>query len=56
MENEKKGAASKLSEIFNGWKNVVFPNEHVEMIAKARGMAEKERLQKSLVELWESKK
>jgi|TARA_B110000503_G_C7142584_1_gene411518 hypothetical protein len=30
--------------------------EILEMIAKARGMAEKERLQKSLVELWESKK
>ena len=29
-------AASKVSEIFNGWKNVVFPNEHVEKIAKAR--------------------
>ncbi len=36
MEEEKKGAAAKLSEIFNGWKNVVFPNEHVEQIAKAR--------------------
>jgi len=29
-------AASKVSEIFNGWKNVVFQNEHVEKIAKAR--------------------
>ena len=29
-------AAAKVSEIFNGWKNVVFPNEHVEKIAKAR--------------------
>jgi|TARA_X000001388_G_C2194051_1_gene108672 hypothetical protein len=39
-EEEKKnnlsGAASKLSEIYNGWKNVVFPNEHIEKIAKAR--------------------
>ena len=38
-EEEKKnnlsGAASKLSEIYNGWKNVVFPNEHIEKIAKA---------------------
>ena len=29
-------AKEKVSEIFNGWKNVVFPNEHVEQIAKAR--------------------
>ena len=29
-------AADKVSEIFNGWKNVVFPNPHVEKIAKAR--------------------
>tara|TARA_R110000796_G_scaffold83590_2_gene182762 strand:+ start:503 stop:754 length:252 start_codon:yes stop_codon:yes gene_type:complete len=29
-------AAAKVSEIFDGWKNVVFPNEHVEQIAKAR--------------------
>ncbi len=29
-------AKQKVSEIFNGWKNVVFPNEHVEQIAKAR--------------------
>ena len=29
-------AAAKVSEIFNGWKNVVFPNAHVEQIAKAR--------------------
>ena len=35
-EEEKKGAASKMSEILSGWKNVVFPNEHVEQIAKAR--------------------
>tara|TARA_A100001201_G_C4075359_1_gene197170 strand:- start:388 stop:612 length:225 start_codon:yes stop_codon:yes gene_type:complete len=36
MAEEQKGAAAKLSEIFNGWKNVVFPNENVEKIAKAR--------------------
>ena len=36
MTEEKKGAAAKMSEILNGWKNVVFPNEHVEKIAKAR--------------------
>ena len=36
MAEDQKGAAAKLSEIFNGWKNVVFPNKHVEQIAKAR--------------------
>ena len=37
MEEEKKSSvAGKMSEILNGWKNVVFPNEHVEQIAKAR--------------------
>ena len=36
MAEEQKGAAAKLSEIFKGWKNVVFPNENVEKIAKAR--------------------
>ena len=36
MAEEQKGAAAKLSEIYNGWKNVVFPNENVEKIAKAR--------------------
>jgi len=37
MEEEKKSSvAGKMSEILNEWKNVVFPNEHVEQIAKAR--------------------
>tara|TARA_R100000951_G_scaffold66458_2_gene56199 strand:+ start:816 stop:1133 length:318 start_codon:yes stop_codon:yes gene_type:complete len=27
---------AKISEIFNGWKNVVFPNDEVERIAKVR--------------------
>ena len=36
MAEEKKGAKAKMSEILDGWKNVVFPNEHVEQIAKAR--------------------
>jgi hypothetical protein len=35
MEEEKK-SVSKMSEILNGWKNVVFPNKHTEQIAKAR--------------------
>ena len=35
-EEEKKGAKAKMSEILDGWKNVVFPNEHVEKIAEAR--------------------
>ena len=29
QEEKKKTATEKLSEIFNGWKNVVVPNEHV---------------------------
>ena len=33
---DARSAAAKVSEIFNGWKNVVFPNEYVEKIAKAR--------------------
>ena len=35
-EEEKKSVKGKMSEILEGWKNVVFPNEHVEQIAKAR--------------------
>ena len=35
-QEDKRTPANKISEIFNGWKNVVFPNEHVENIAKAR--------------------
>ena len=37
MENEEnKSPGDKIKEIFNGWKNVVFPNPQVEQIAKAR--------------------
>ena len=36
MDEEKKSVTGKMSEILEGWKNVVFPNEHVEQIAKAR--------------------
>jgi len=46
MEKDKKEISSfikdnrtpvaKISEIFNGWKNVVFPNEEVEKVAKKR--------------------
>jgi len=35
-QDDKRSPASKVAEIFNGWKNVVFPNPHVEKIAKAR--------------------
>jgi hypothetical protein len=35
-EKDDRTPGAKISEIFNGWKNVVFPNEHVENIAKAR--------------------
>jgi len=36
MAEEKKGVKAKMSEILEGWKNVVFANEHVEKIAEAR--------------------
>lgn len=37
MEEEKKPTkASKLSEIAEGWKNIVFRNPEVEKLAKAR--------------------
>ena len=35
-EKDNRSRGAKISEIFNGWKNVVFPNEHIEKIAKAR--------------------
>ena len=33
-EEDNRSPGAKISEIFNGWKNVVFPNEHVEKIAR----------------------
>jgi len=33
---DNRTPVAKISEIFNGWKNVVFPNEEVERTAKVR--------------------
>ncbi len=33
---DNRSPVAKISEIFNGWKNVVFPNEEVEKVAKTR--------------------
>lgn len=36
QQSDTRSFTSKVNEIFNGWKNVVFKNPQVEKIAKAR--------------------
>ena len=36
FNKDNRTPVAKISEIFNGWKNVVFPNEEVERTAKVR--------------------